>query len=283
MSLMKRRKAASKAGEIIAMFGFKSGHEIEIEDLASHFGAIVTSGSLTGAVARMSRIGDTTVIRVVENADPGRRRFSLAHELGHLVMHDGCMKTCSQADLESWRSIDEQESEANAFAAELLMPSTIARKACEVSPVSLKLIRSIASDFRTSITATAIRFVELTSEPCAVVYSGDGVIEWAIRNRHFGGVYLDKRAKLDRRTVAFRLSSSSLFEEEGHVPADAWIGSESLVMSGSEWLHESAIRGPNGRILSILWRDSMRDDEDDDGESDDDARPPAWSSSRFRR
>ncbi|MBK8591818.1 MAG: hypothetical protein IPN77_22385 [Sandaracinaceae bacterium] len=56
------------------------------------------------------------------------------------------MKTCDQADLE-WRAKGEQEAEANAFAAELLMPSTLALRSCEVSPVSIKLIRSPQKTF----------------------------------------------------------------------------------------------------------------------------------------
>ncbi len=264
MTSMRRRAAAKQALELVARFGIVSPDQIELEDIAFHFGADVVVGGLSGAVARMSRVGERTVIRVADTSDLGLKRFSMAHEIGHLLMHDGCMKTCDQADLENWRAKGEQEAEANAFAAELLMPSTLALRSCEVSPVSIKLIRSIAKDFRASITATAIRFVELTSEPCAVAHSGDGVIDWVIPNKHFGSWLLGKNDKLDSRTIASRLTRSGEIEQESHVPADAWIRSDNVVMKGGEWLHESSIRGHEGHVLSILWRDSMPDDDDID-------------------
>lgn len=51
------------------------------------------------------------------NSPPTRKRFTLAHELGHLVLEHVHMGQSSQ------HSNNAQEAEANAFASELLMPS----------------------------------------------------------------------------------------------------------------------------------------------------------------
>lgn len=51
------------------------------------------------------------IVRNTSKANPGRQRFDLAHELGHLVMHQGIETGCR-----------ETEEQANQFASALLMP-----------------------------------------------------------------------------------------------------------------------------------------------------------------
>jgi hypothetical protein len=86
----------------------------------------------------------------------GRSRMTLAHELGHLVMHPGASKLRSDwsrpdADLKPYESAEWQ---ANKFASLFLMPSHIAREF--VSPTQL------AESCRVSHQAAQIRFGELT-------------------------------------------------------------------------------------------------------------------------
>lgn len=56
------------------------------------------------------------VIAVDERLDPASRRVKIAHELGHLLLHEGVQPTSSE-----WM-IDWQESQANHFAEHLLLP-----------------------------------------------------------------------------------------------------------------------------------------------------------------
>jgi hypothetical protein len=59
--------------------------------------------------------------------DSGRRRFAIAHEIGHFVLHP------ERRRLESGGAVNEagrrEEREADAFAAELLMPEHLVREA----------------------------------------------------------------------------------------------------------------------------------------------------------
>ncbi|MEU4804368.1 XRE family transcriptional regulator [Actinosynnema sp. NPDC023587] len=59
-------------------------------------------------------IGDHPVMLVNRAAPPDRIRLTMAHELGHLVLHNGL-------------ATEDPEGEANAFAAEFLMPSHVIR------------------------------------------------------------------------------------------------------------------------------------------------------------
>ena len=76
------------------------------------------------------------VIAVKANGNPQRRRFTLGHELGHyfLPWHRQTSFSCTAANIKEMapdskaaRGV-EMEAEANAFASEILMPSSVFKK-----------------------------------------------------------------------------------------------------------------------------------------------------------
>jgi Zn-dependent peptidase ImmA (M78 family) len=80
---------------------------------------------------------DSFIIRLQANKPERRKRFSIAHELGHLFIHMGY-----RLDDEKWQKFNigegfprfgnsEQERETHYFAASLMMPADEFRKACE--------------------------------------------------------------------------------------------------------------------------------------------------------
>jgi Zn-dependent peptidase ImmA (M78 family) len=72
------------------------------------------------------REGERRVIGVNSTHPPVRQRFTIAHELGHYILHDSEGLHLDEAfkfrDRVSSLAIDPQEIDANRFAAELLMP-----------------------------------------------------------------------------------------------------------------------------------------------------------------
>ena len=74
------------------------------------------------------REGDETVIAINTSEPLKRKRFTIAHELGHFYLkHAGTLfidqKVFNRRDGRSELAVDRQEIEANAFAAALLMPA----------------------------------------------------------------------------------------------------------------------------------------------------------------
>ncbi|HEY2868495.1 MAG TPA: ImmA/IrrE family metallo-endopeptidase, partial [Gaiellales bacterium] len=68
----------------------------------------------------------------VRRDEPGpRRRFTVAHEVGHHLLHsDGAAVLCRPSDVETAQGdVRAREREANRFAAELLMPEPMVRDA----------------------------------------------------------------------------------------------------------------------------------------------------------
>lgn len=92
---------------------------------------------------------DIPVIAVVADRPGDRQRFSVAHELGHLVLHGKMAGT-----------IAEIESEADEFAAELLLPSAGIREEI-VPPVTLFSLSALKRRWRVSIQALVRRARDL--------------------------------------------------------------------------------------------------------------------------
>ena len=109
--------------------------------------------------------GEAFVIELSEDSFPGRERFSIAHELGHLFLHMGFGNPhlwrlqAAYKDLAMTRlGYNEQEFEAHEFAGAFLMPAEEFRSVAEANKTngSYKL-KSIAEHFGVSIDAAKRR------------------------------------------------------------------------------------------------------------------------------
>ncbi len=91
------------------------------------------------------------VIALTGNRSPDRERFTILHELGHLVLHTlrGDEVTPKQA-----------EDEANRFAGAMLIPSVSAKDAMR-PPVTLRILMGVKAHYGVSIAASAQRALDL--------------------------------------------------------------------------------------------------------------------------
>lgn len=114
----------------------------------------------------------------------GRKLFTGAHELGHYKIkhHARPEYWCSGQDIETYRSSKKVETEANAFASELLLPEAHVKQALRHIP-TFEFIQNLAERYGTSLTATALKVVKVSPDPCAVILSADGRIKWAVASR----------------------------------------------------------------------------------------------------
>jgi Zn-dependent peptidase ImmA (M78 family) len=104
---------------------------VPIEKLAALLGATIKyepfAGELYGMVHRNTDGSATIGVNSVDRAT--RQRFTIAHELGHLLLHETEELHIDEESPIGFRNhasgmaVDEREIEANQFAAELLMPA----------------------------------------------------------------------------------------------------------------------------------------------------------------
>ena len=115
---------------------------------------------------------------------PGRARFTVAHELGHYMLHrqdagrDGF--ECGTTDrLRYDTAYTVLEEEADAFAACLLMPAHDFRRQVQNEPFGFDLLGHCANRYGVSLTSSVLRWLDVTSKRAIAVFSEDGYMHWA--------------------------------------------------------------------------------------------------------
>jgi Zn-dependent peptidase ImmA (M78 family) len=132
------RRGAKRAREARAELGLAPDQPLRcllsvVEERAGL--PVVVSAALPGDIAGACwRGGDTTVLWVNGAQAPVRRRFTLAHELAHAwIGHDGTVEVDTWATLNG-ATTTPYEVQANAFAAELLVPEPVMEEVIDREP-----------------------------------------------------------------------------------------------------------------------------------------------------
>lgn len=108
---------------------------VPLEQLAESCRASIRYEPFDGEVSGMvhCREGGGGIIGVNSEHSRTRQRFTIAHELGHLLLHGDDEFHIDEKRPLAWRddvssqAVDPREIEANQFAAELLMPEALVR------------------------------------------------------------------------------------------------------------------------------------------------------------
>lgn len=133
--------------------------------------------------ARRGRFHIYCNLRNVDGPNAPRARFTLAHELGHYFIDEHRWALLSGRS-PAHPSVCEYQSkllievEADAFASELLMPWSRFLPASKQAKRGLPAVLDLASSFRTSLTATALRYVRADLFPCVLVKWNPGGYGW---------------------------------------------------------------------------------------------------------
>lgn len=154
----------------------------------------------TGDFLGMSKAVDDGALIIVNDAieNRGRKTFTGAHEIGHVVLHiQQNLKTsfsCSREDFSIRTKID-FEKEANEFASALIMPKGLIGDTVRNGELSWSLIDSIRQECGTSLEATARRVIAISNETCALIIHKDGTMWLPIKSKAFksAGYYIPKR------------------------------------------------------------------------------------------
>lgn len=156
--------------------------------------------------------GQQWIILGREPVSPRRRRFTLAHELGHwMLAHPSA---CGPLEVLG-RSSAPEERAANEFAANLLMPPGLFRKDSAKRPPRMGEIQALSELYSVSRAAAALRFIKFTDEPCALVSIGPES-SWVAKSDSAKGLWIDARFP-DGYTY------KDLEEGSANVAASAWI------------------------------------------------------------
>ncbi|MCC6357353.1 MAG: ImmA/IrrE family metallo-endopeptidase [Phycisphaerales bacterium] len=253
---VRRAFAAGDANKLWRLYGFRSPAELVLEDLAWALGVAVIEGPLDTADARLVRAATKGIIRVNRDiAQHGRKRFAIAHELGHWRLHAAISQllACTKEDMLARYKESEPEAEANWFAAELLMPEALYLPAIAGNTPHPDVINGLANSFLVTRTAAAVRFVELCKEHCVFVMCEKGTIKWWRCSKELDGrLWIDAGTAVSPRTLAGQYF-------EGRMPE-----AETQAVGLCEWASrfpdyaEDALEaiiplGNSGAVIAMIW------------------------------
>lgn len=235
-----------------------------VEDIAMDHGVLCLEAKLTGCLARLVRKGNRGVIRTRFNIrESGRKRFAIAHELGHWFLHEheSQVFVCTAEQMRDYKG-SPLEVEANLFASELLMPTFLFRPLAEEAAPTMDSITKLCNKFDTSLTATGMKFVDLNRNECALVLSTAGDIAWSKQKMNRSGLRIAKGMPLHPGSLARHLQTSGRIGPS-RVDTDAWI-SENWYDRDIEIIEESWTLDGYNSILTLL----IITDADDSGAED---------------
>ncbi len=141
--------------------------------------------SAGGVSGMLLRHGDNFgILYATHIPSEGFQRFSVSHELGHYFLDGHIDHVLPDDGIHSshagFVSNDPYEQEADNFAVGLLMPERPFQRATDRFEPGLAAVEGLQSLCDASLTATAIRYAELTEESVAVVMSAGAEIEYCI-------------------------------------------------------------------------------------------------------
>lgn len=149
--------------------GFNAVLPVPIEKIASKHGIKIETAYLDDELSGMSFVKDGVSVVVVNgNHHPNRRRFTIAHELGHHFLHRSYLENNVHVDKAilnrneiSSQGIDKKEIEANTFAAELLMPAAELARFHSVDFNDDAFIFALSKKMKVSVSALTFRLANL--------------------------------------------------------------------------------------------------------------------------
>lgn len=161
-------KARAEALRLFEANAVKSA-PVPLDRIARAAGAIVQYAPFDGELSGMAFIKNgQAMIGVNSLHAPTRKRFTLAHELGHVILHRHVLeaegvhvdKGVLRRDTLASQGTDDREIEANNFAAELLIPEPLLAAALDERTLDLEddeAVQALAKRFNVSPSALVYR------------------------------------------------------------------------------------------------------------------------------
>lgn len=260
--MTERKKPMAEANRISSMLNVVLGPDrfpVDVEALAVEYShqcfpqspvTKIVGEDLPGFAGLLKSNKDRSKWLIVYNSavsSPGRIRFTLAHEFGHYLLHRHMQPqfACSQQDMEDWEA-DERviETEADTFASFLLMPLDDYRRQVTGQVISFDLLSRCAERYGVSLTAAALKWIEIAEKRAVLVASRDDHLLWARSNRaalRSGAYFATRRHTIEvpQRSLAHRHNGIAI-QQTDSIPARVWFPSEPNDMPLTEMTRVSA-------------------------------------------
>lgn len=136
-------------GDLPGLIEAVFGADVAVEPLGDGFDGLAAMGQ------------DAKLILLSTTSNPARQRFTLAHELGHLLADDDQEVHLDRDVFDRAQKIDPSEQRANAFASVFLLPEQNLREAVDAVRLTRKSFATLCCDFMVSPATLAYRLLKL--------------------------------------------------------------------------------------------------------------------------
>jgi Zn-dependent peptidase ImmA (M78 family) len=161
--------------------GITDPFQLPIEVIISSKNILIKEEEIEGADGRILMKANSGVITLNSSIHfLPKKRFILAHELGHFELHRLLKKGFYDNHETLIHSFQPEEVEANEFAAEFLMPTELFHCECTEKIFNHKVIEHLTNKFQVSKTAAILKFVKEGNgnHPIFVVCCQDNKMKW---------------------------------------------------------------------------------------------------------
>jgi len=285
MDSYRRQQIRAKAQALLDDAGI-TGLPVDPKAIAQHLDIIVAAkpAHIAGASGWLVRAGESfAIIYATHIANLGFQRFSIAHELGHYWIDthpEHIFKNGGKHESHAgFGSADPIELEADYFAACLLMPSSLCLRLISKSRDGMDAVKTLAVTCETSLSASAIRYAELSKVPSAIIVSTNGIIDYCFDSnlrREIGwpsplkrGTRVSKNSATDRLANDANSVVQATEDSDSGSASDWFFGAEAK----TSLIEEAVGLGSYGKVLTLLTLEEL---DEDDQESE-------WEEPRFRR
>lgn len=197
-----------------------------------------------------TKIGDKHVICVNGNDRESRRRFTICHEIAHIVL--GLPSEHEAMPWWSYAKRSPNEVCCDVFAAELLLPLHLFEPMVERADIGLAAISKLAEDFAASDMATGSRFAMAITAPCAFVLSEQGRVRYASCSKPLreAKAWISPGADLPAASLSARARAGAKVDGSEEIAADLWFNDWKR---GGVLLEEARYLKQWDQTLTLLW------------------------------
>lgn len=249
-----------KAKSIIEEFNYQSPQDVDPEQIAWSNFLAVEFKDMSSHIGRIKFDNECGVVSINRRLkEPGQKRFTLAHELGHFFNESGSVLksiSCTPKDINSGKFTSTFEQKANLFASELLMYKPWFSDFVKNKKINMNVISEIAGYFGVSLSAAALRYVYHGKYPIAVILSRNGMVEWSAISPHFPLRWIPKGYKVRKESNAYEFFNGGKTEEwEDLIPAHAWFSDDYKCPKDLYIFEQCTVMKNYNAVMTLLWEE----------------------------
>ena len=260
MGDIREADARAEARRMLEEAGVTQPDDIDLDRMAEAEGAEIFYDDLDGATASVMRIGSVATHSHLEphhgSRSPalhGRSRDRPPSAQARSSVRQTRTKSIERICKPLEKSRKAPERAASIFASEIVMPEWLVKRYCAVPYITLAPAREIASDFITSLLASAMRITEITTERCAVAYSVLGRVKWIKRSPTFPDWIPHGRRVDPTSAVADYYERGKLDPAARMLAVEAWLPRQRVDGTNVQIVEQSAAIPELGVVFTMLW------------------------------